>query len=161
MAKRKQDRSAGKDVESEAAKLLESMVAVDPSDAVRKWLEICQAFSPVSSVNLVDLFEGQQRNRDVWMSAMKRAGEMAEGIVARQRESFNNNMNEAFTAMSAMSDATAPAERLAAQADYIRRTLTKAMEDTEELCKFLTQEQKQILELLLDRMDDFIEEIEE
>lgn len=132
----------------------------DPSTLIKEYLDLCQRYAPVG-FDLKTLYEFQERNLGKLQEAFKREGQLIEAVFARQREIMAIGIGDAWRASGEILLAGTPMDMVTRQAQYLKQTSTKAIEEYQAMGKDVATTQTNVSQILFNRVEDFMQELKD
>lgn len=143
------------------AQSLLKMMRNDPSTLIKEYLVVCQKYAPLGFDHLKTLYEFQERNLGKLYDAAKREGQLVEAVLARQREITAVAIADAWRAPAEILFAGTPMDMVARQAQYLKQTSTKTIDEYQAMGKDVARTQVDVSQILFNRAEDYMQELKD
>lgn len=137
------------------AEKLTRLMLLDPSTGIKQWLKVVDACMPPGAGHFHALYEIHERNVGRLQEVGKRAIQLAEEVTTRQRDILGRNSSDSFDAFCDILAAGTPVDAVARQARYLKEMSMRAVDNSETVSKQVCEAQRNIAQLLCNRMGDW------
>ena len=119
--------------------------------------KLAESFSP-SGIDPASMIEAQRKNLETINAANRVAIEGALAVVRRQGEILREGMEEASKVMQELSNAGAPEEKLARQAELTKEAFERTLSNLRELAEMSAKSNSESLEMINRRVAESLDE---
>lgn len=110
-------------------------------------------------IEMEKLVDAQRKNIEAITSANKVAFEGMQAIMQRQGEILRQSMSEASTVMQDMAAAGTPEDRMAKQAEVVKKAFETALANMKELAEMGAKSNTEAMETINKRVSESIDEV--
>ena len=140
------------------ADLSKTMAELYPGKMMEQFTKIFGEYS-FPGINVDTLLESNRKNVEALGAANKRVLENAQTIMTRQGEILRQTLEEASTALKALSSAGTPQELAAKQGELFREVILRTLDHMRELADMTTQSSREAFETVNERVRDNVDDI--